>query len=114
MCENGDDELRVKIVIGQYSHVDYTSDLIISHPDVCSGSPRIKGTRITVEDIVLDTKSGLTPEAIADSWEGLDRSQVDAALAYYNQNKDQIESYIAASEQKYDALEAEWQIGKTA
>ncbi|MGF1601451.1 MAG: DUF433 domain-containing protein [Thermosynechococcaceae cyanobacterium] len=101
-------------MIVQYSQIDYTSNLIVSTPDVCGGSPRIKETRITVEDIVLDYKSGLAPEQIADSWEGLELSQVDAALVYYSQNKEQFEFDIAASEQKYDALEAEWRNGKTA
>ncbi|MFM6070949.1 MAG: DUF433 domain-containing protein, partial [Dolichospermum sp.] len=40
------------------------STLIVSTPDTCGGRPRIADTRITVQYIVNEIKSGMTPEEI--------------------------------------------------
>ena len=59
---------------------------------VCSGRPRIAGHRITVQNVAFwHEKMGLTADQIADEY-GLRLSEVYAALAYYYDNRAEIDS----------------------
>ncbi|MCP3958539.1 MAG: DUF433 domain-containing protein [bacterium] len=78
--------------------------LLASSPDICGGRPRIGGTRITVQQLVVMYKSGFTPEEIADQYPHLDLSQVYAALAYYHANCEELESALAAEAAEAEAL----------
>ncbi len=60
--------------------------------DVCSGLPRIVGTRVRVMDIVLLHNRGRSPEEIIDSYEHLTLAQVHAALAYYYDHKVEVDA----------------------
>lgn len=44
------------------SNITNISTLIVSTPDICGGRPRIAGKRLSVQQIFLLTKQGLTPE----------------------------------------------------
>lgn len=70
--------------------------LIVQTPGVCGGRPRIAGRRITVQNIVIDLNSGLTPEEIVAERTTLTLAQVHAALAYYYANKEAMDAEIAA------------------
>lgn len=59
-----------------------------------TGEPVIEGTRITVRDIVEQWKLGISSEEIPMVYPHISLSQVFEALAYYLDNKDEIESYI--------------------
>jgi uncharacterized protein (DUF433 family) len=59
-----------------------------------SGEPVIEGTRISVRDIVEQWKLGMSAEEIPSCYPHITLSQVFEALAYYLDNKDEIESYI--------------------
>lgn len=65
---------------------------ITRQPGVCSGFPRIEGTRVRVLDIVAHHKRGLSPAEILDSFEHLTLAQVHSALAYYYDHADEIEA----------------------
>jgi uncharacterized protein (DUF433 family) len=71
------------------------SSNIVSDESHRRGKPRIKGTGITVQNIVEDTASGLTPEYISEQF-GLTLGQVYAALSYYYDHKDEIDRAIEA------------------
>ncbi|HQU44241.1 MAG TPA: DUF433 domain-containing protein [Pirellulales bacterium] len=73
---------------------------IVRTPGTLAGEPRIAGHRIRVRDIVAARdRGGFTPEEIATSaYPGITRAQVYAALAYYEDHRDEID--LAAIEEE--------------
>ena len=71
---------------------------IVCTPGVVGGEPRIAGHRIRVRDVVAARDlGGLAPEEIASSvYPGLTLGQVYAALAYYEDHRNQIDRQFAA------------------
>lgn len=63
-------------------------------PGVCGGKPRIAGHRIRVQDIVLWTEQGQSADEIASSFPPLTLADVYAALAYYHDNRAEIDADI--------------------
>ena len=78
--------------------------LLARTPDICGGRPRIGGTRVTVQQVVVMYKAGFTPEEIADQYPHLTLAQVYAALAYYHANREEIESAMAAEAAEAESL----------
>jgi uncharacterized protein (DUF433 family) len=81
--------------------------LITRTPGTCGGRPHVAGRRLSVQQIAVLTKEGLSPQEIAQEYEGLTLAQVHAALAYYHANLDEIEADIADEQAEYDRLVAE-------
>lgn len=73
--------------------------------NVRGGRPRIKGTGITVQRIVLWYKLGLSSEEISRRIGHLSLAQVHAALSYYHANREEIETAIIADEAEGNQLE---------
>jgi uncharacterized protein (DUF433 family) len=76
-------------------------------PGVCGGKPRIAGTRIRVQDIVVWTEQGQSPDEIVAGYPHLTLADVYAALAYYHDNRDKIDRQLRESEQFIAALQAQ-------
>lgn len=57
-------------------------DYIVIDPVVCHGKACIKGTRIMVSVVLDNLAAGLTPDEIVRSYPSLDRTAVQAAIAY--------------------------------
>ena len=55
---------------------------IVIDPEVCSGKPRIKGTRVLVSDILLSLAEGLSNTEILRNFRGLQPDDLKAAIAY--------------------------------
>ncbi len=70
-------------------------DHIVSDPDHRQGKPRIKNTGITVQNIVEDSAAGLSPEYLVEQFD-LTLGQVYAALSYYYDHRDEIDTAIEA------------------
>src|SRR4051812_3724550 len=72
-------------------------ELIISHivsdPAIRRGRPYIKGTGITVQNVVEDLTSGLTIDYITEQFD-LTLGQVHAALSYYYDHQAEIDRAI--------------------
>jgi len=79
--------------------------LIVRTETIRGGRPRIAGTGVTVQRIVVWYKSGLSPEEIPDQLSHLSLAQVYAALAYYHANRDEIEQALIEEENEADRLE---------
>lgn len=63
---------------------------------VCGGSPRIKGTRITVRTIVIYTLfHGQTPEELLTHYPHIRLASIYDALSYYYDNREAINKEIA-------------------
>ena len=64
---------------------------IVRTQGVCGGEPVIRGTRIAVRHIVgYYYKAGMSAEEILAKWDYLTPAQVFGALAYYHDNREQI------------------------
>ncbi len=68
---------------------------IVSTPGTCGGKPRIEGHRIKVEHIaVMYERMGMSPDEIVTELPTIGLAQVHAALAYYYDHKQEIDSDI--------------------
>jgi len=63
-------------------------------PGICGGRPRIAGHRIRVQDIVLWTEEGLSPDEIVVRFPQLSLADVHAALAHYHDHREEIDQQI--------------------
>jgi uncharacterized protein (DUF433 family) len=63
-------------------------------PGVCGGKPRIAGTRIRVQDIVVYSRLGQSVDEIVTHYPQLTLADVHSALAYYFDYKDAIDAQM--------------------
>ena len=82
--------------------------LIVKSPDICNNRPRIAGTRITVQNIIIDYKSGISVEEIAQERSHLNLAQIYAALTYYYANQAEIDTYLQEQEEEYELIKSQW------
>ncbi len=73
------------------------------------GSIRVKGTRLPIDRIVYAYKNGDSPEEIFDSFPSNIYTVADIYLiiAYYLQNKEKIEKYLAKREEEANKIREE-------
>lgn len=83
------------------------SEHIETTPGVCGGKPRISGHRIRVQDIVVwHERLGLCPDEIVRRHPSITLADVYAALAYYEDHRDEIRESIRQSDQFVRPMEA--------
>jgi uncharacterized protein (DUF433 family) len=83
------------------------ADLIVKTPGVCSGQPRIAGTRIKVKHIYTWVeRMRKTPAQIVAEYPHLTFAQVQAALTYYRSHPDEIQWDLASEEERVAELMA--------
>jgi uncharacterized protein (DUF433 family) len=74
---------------------------ITSNPKVCGGSAVIAGTRFPVRSVVMYVlRHGLTPEELVQRFPHLSLAQVHDALAYYYDNREEIEKEIVENSEE--------------
>jgi uncharacterized protein (DUF433 family) len=73
-------------------------------PGVCGGKPCIVGTRIRVQDIVLRTEAGESPDTIRAAFPHISLADVHAALAYYHDNRQLIDQQIRESDELIERM----------
>jgi len=56
--------------------------------------PIVQGTRISLRDIVENWRMGLSPEEIPSIYPQVTLAQVFEVLAYYQDNKEELEKFI--------------------
>lgn len=76
-------------------------------PETCGGRPRIAGTRIRVQDIVVWTEEGKSPDEIVASFPQVTLADVHAALAYYHDNRDVLDRQLRDDEDRAAALKSD-------
>lgn len=59
---------------------------VISDPEILSGTPVIKGTRVPVYDVAASVVAGIPMEEILASYPSLNREQVELAALYAETN----------------------------
>jgi uncharacterized protein (DUF433 family) len=63
-----------------------------------AGALRIAGTRVGLEPVVVRFHEGASPEKIVHSFPTVTLAQVYGAIAYYLENKELIDEYMAEGE----------------
>ena len=65
---------------------------------------RIAGSRVSLDSVVYDFLSGLSPESIADSYDTLTLEQVFGAVTYYLANQTEVDEYMRRNQEKFEEL----------
>jgi uncharacterized protein (DUF433 family) len=68
--------------------------LIVKTPGTCGGRARIAGRRIPVSSIYRWFLKGYSPEDILDKFEGLNLSEIYAAISYALANLEEIKKEV--------------------
>lgn len=71
------------------------------------GGYRLTGSRVSLDSIVYDWLSGLSPESIVENFETLNLEQVYGAITYYLAHRAEVDAQLQKNREKYDALLAE-------
>lgn len=80
--------------------VKVISEHIEITPETCGGKPRITGHRIKVQDVAIwYEEMNLSPQEIIENYPTITLSDVHAALAYYYDNKQEIQQEIQEGRQ---------------
>ena len=83
------------------------ADYIVKTPGICSGQPRIAGTRIKVKHVYTWVeRMGMTPARVVAEYPHLTRAQVYAALAYYWSHESEIQQDLENEAKLVAALKA--------
>jgi uncharacterized protein (DUF433 family) len=84
-----------------------SGDYIVKTPGICSGQPRIAGTRIKVKHVYTwIERMGMTPSQVVAEYPHLTLAQVHAALAYYQTHRDEIHQDLENEEKLVAELKA--------
>jgi hypothetical protein len=65
---------------------------------------RLTGSRVSLDSIVYDWLSGLSPESIVENFETLSLEQVYGAVTYYLAHKNEVDAHLWCNQEKYDSL----------
>ena len=65
---------------------------------------RVAGTRVSLDSVVYDYLSGLSPEAIVDNFDSLSLEQVYGAITFYLSHRDEVDRHLMQNGAKFEAL----------
>lgn len=81
---------------------------IVRDEGICGGQPRISGTRLKVQHIIIEyERLGWTPDQICDAHRELNLADVHAAITYYYDHKEEIDEIIKKDEELISSLKKE-------
>lgn len=75
-----------------------------NYVNIDGDSYRITGTRVSLDSVVYDYLSGLSPESIADNFDTLSLEQVYGAITYYLSHRNEVERHLMKNQAKFDSL----------
>jgi uncharacterized protein (DUF433 family) len=67
-----------------------------------NGGLYIAGTRVSLDSILINFREGASPEKIVQAFSTLKLSQVYGAIAYYLENDETINDYLAEGERFFE------------
>lgn len=70
--------------------------------DQVDGALRIAGTRVSLDSVVVGFREKESPERIVESFPTLTLAQVYGAIAYYLENQQQVDEYIAEAQRELE------------
>jgi uncharacterized protein (DUF433 family) len=68
------------------------------------GTYRITGSRVSLDSVVYDFLSGLSPESIADNYDTLTLEQVYGVITYYLAHRTEVDARLRRNHAKFDDL----------
>lgn len=78
---------------------------IESAPEICGGKPRIAGSRVRVQDVVVwHERMGLSTDEIVSRWPQLTLAGVYSALAYYHDHRAEIDAQMESGEKLVEEM----------
>lgn len=69
-----------------------------------TGTIRVENTRVTLDTVVLAFREGATAEEIAERFPAISLSGVYAAIAFYLQNRTEVDAYLARREAEAEQI----------
>ena len=84
-----------------YPHVAKT-------PGICGGKARIEGTRVPVQSVVLLHNEGASDDRIRELYPDLTPAQIHAALAYYYDNREEVDAQFEEDDRFFAEAEQNW------
>ncbi len=78
----------------------------MSYVEQREGVYRILGTRVSLDSIVYAFLDGQSAEAIAQAFPVLSLKQVYGAIAFYLGHREEVDAYLAAQREDYEAKRA--------
>jgi uncharacterized protein (DUF433 family) len=72
-----------------------------------SGAIRVGSSRVTLDVLLADYRSGQSPEEIVRQLDTLDLADVYAAIAYYHRHRGEVEEYLCRHEVEAETLRRE-------
>ena len=77
---------------------------VVSTPDVLDGTPRIEGTRVSVQRVgTLVREHGWSPGEVSDEF-NLTVDEISAALEYYDTHPEEMTRIAGCREKTYEQL----------
>jgi uncharacterized protein (DUF433 family) len=78
-------------------------------PNTCGGRPRVAGTRIRVQDIVIwHERMNLSADEIASRYPQVSLAAVHAALAYYHDHRAEIDQQMVHGQELVEELKRQF------
>jgi uncharacterized protein (DUF433 family) len=68
------------------------------------GVYRVAATRVMLESVVYPYLNGQSPECIRDQYPALTIPEIEAAIAFFNANRPEVDAYLARQEKLLDEL----------
>jgi uncharacterized protein (DUF433 family) len=72
-----------------------------------NGGYYVADSRVSLDSIVYAYLRGESPEGIAESFPALSLEQIFGALAYYEANRADVDMYLSAGRQEFEALRSQ-------
>jgi len=72
------------------------------------GGYRIPGSRVSLDSVVYDFLSGLSPESIADNYDSLTLEQVFGAVTYYLAHQAEVEAHLQRNRDKFEPFDSKY------
>lgn len=74
-----------------------------------SGYIRVGATKVRLDQVVFAYGQGHTVESILDSWESLSEPEVYAVIAYYLENRKEVDRYCEGIWREEADIQREWE-----
>ncbi len=81
-----------------------TSSTEITFTKTNAGVLRIGKTRVSLDSVIIAFNSGATPEQIIQDFDTLTLAEIYAAISYYLNNREEVNSYLAKREKRNKEL----------
>jgi uncharacterized protein (DUF433 family) len=77
-----------------------------------SGAIRVGSSRVTLDVLLADYRSGMSPEEIVRQLDTLDLADVYAAIAYYHRHRGEVDQYLRRREAEAEAVRRDIEAGQ--